>query len=639
LTCQNSTFIDNSTNAYTITNVNTATTNVQYPYVVTAMYDQGPNGNNWTANGIWGLVDAASGSQGLYDYMTDVPTNTSATVANYCTLNPLDTNSNLVLSNGNLTAIPSSTADYWLSRATMQLPSTGKWYWELTLNNTPYLYQAGIYSANRPNSGGTSATGNEYQVAWGTAWTYIMYQSNNAAFAAWGTNTNPTSGDVLMFAVDADNGTMWVGRNGTWYNTSGTANPATNTDPRFSSIPSGLFAGVNLPNPASGGVSMNFGQQPFAYTLPSGFVALNTFNLPTPTIGATPATTANKYMNVVTWTGNGTSSGRSITGVGFQPDFVWGKARSVGYGHGLYDAVRGTGKLLVSNNTNQEATNFLYGYLSSFDSDGFSTTPGSSSNENWNQTNDTYVAWNWKANGSGSTNTAGSIISTVSANTTAGFSIVTYTGNGTIGATIGHGLGVVPSMLIVKQRTGGTEAWQVYHSVLGATKYVELNTTGAAGTNINRWNNTAPTSTVFTVYNDTINNGNTNTYVAYCFAQVAGYSAFGSYTGNGSSDGPFIYTGFRPKYLLIFNITTGTGEWLIQDSVRDPYNYVQYKLAANRAVVENDATYIGTSTQNTFDFLSNGFKARTSNGNSNGSSNTYIYMAFAESPFKYANAR
>lgn len=273
LTLQNSSIVDNSTNALSITNNNSVTTGQTYPFAYTIFNDQGPAGNNWTPTNVSGAFGST------LDYMTDVPTLTSATAANYAVLNPLDKNTNIALSEGNLTAIPSSTADYWLARATMAFPTTGKWYWELTLNNTPYLYQAGIYSYNRPNSGSISATGNEYQVAWGTAFTYIQFQSNNAAFAAWGTNTNPTSGNVLMFAYDADNATMWIGRNGTWYNTSGTANPATNTDPRFSSIPSGLFAGVNLPNPASGGVSMNFGQRPFSYTPPTGFVALNTFNL------------------------------------------------------------------------------------------------------------------------------------------------------------------------------------------------------------------------------------------------------------------------------------------------------------------------------------------------------------------------
>jgi hypothetical protein len=243
--------------------------------------DSSGNSNNWTPSGI----SVTSGV--TFDQMLDTPT------LNYCVLNPVDKNANLALSNANLTAIPSSTADYWLGRATMAFPATGKWYWELTLNNTPYLYQAGIYSGNRPNSGATSATGNEYQVAWGTAFTYIQFQSNNAAFAAWGTNTNPTNGDVLMFAVDADNSTMWVGRNGTWYNTSGTANPATNTDPRFSSIQSGMFPGVNLPNPASGGVTMNFGQRAFSYTPPSGFKALNTQNIASAAVTTSGSFTGN----------------------------------------------------------------------------------------------------------------------------------------------------------------------------------------------------------------------------------------------------------------------------------------------------------------------------------------------------------
>ena len=578
------------------------------------------NGNYWTTNNI----SVTTGT--TYDSMSDVPTLTSATAANYCTLNPLDRNTNLAISNGNLTAIPSTDADYWLGRATMQLPSTGKWYWELTLNNTPYLYQAGIYSANRPNSGGTSATGNEYQVAWGTAWTYIMYQSNNAAFAAWGTNTNPTSGNVLMFAVDSDNGTMWVGRNGTWYNTSGTANPATNTDPRFSSIPSGLFAGVNLPNPASGGVSMNFGQQGFAYTPPSGFKALNTFNLPTPTIGATASSQANDYFNAVTYTGTGAT--QSITGLDFQPDFVWIKSRNNAGSNHLIDAVRGIPLFLFSDSTAADTSR--PNSFTSFNSNGF--TVGSSSDGNTNLNTYTYVAWNWKANGSGSTNTAGSITSTVSANTTAGFSIVTYTGNNTL-STVGHGLGVSPAFIIVKDRSA-SNPWVTYHQSLGVQYYTLLSATDASYNNLaNYWGSSAPTSTTFSINAYGGINTNGDNYVAYCFAEVAGYSKFGSYTGNGSTDGPFVYTGFRPKFVIVKN-TVDPNNWVTFDSARNTYNIIVSQLYPNAS----DAEATGSST-NGIDFLSNGFKIRSSNNWGNRNGDTIIYMAFAENPFKFSNAR
>jgi hypothetical protein len=578
------------------------------------------NSNYWTTNNI----SITSGT--TYDSMTDVPTLTSATASNYCTLNPLDKNSNLALSNGNLTAIPSSTADYWLGRATMQLPSTGKWYWELTLNNTPYLYNAGIYSANRPLVADVSSTGNEYQVSWGTYTTYIKYQSNGAAFANWGTNTNPTSGDVLMFAVDSDNGTMWVGRNGTWYNTSGTANPATNTDPRFSSIPSGLFAGVNLPNPASGGVSMNFGQQGFAYTPPSGFKALNTFNLPTPTIGATATSQANKYFDVTLYTGTGAT--QSITNSGsMQPDLVWMKSRNNAGSNHLIDAVRGIPLFLFSDSTAADTSR--PNSFTSFNSNGF--TVGSSSDGNTNLNTYTYVAWQWKANGSGSSNTAGSITSTVSANTTAGFSIVTYTGTGA-NATVGHGLGVAPKLIFIKRRDS-TSDWSVYYNIdgLGAgVRYLLLNSTAAGTFDTSYWNSTAATSTVFSLGTNGNPNTNTGTYVAYCFAQVAGYSAFGSYTGNGSADGPFVFCGFRPRWIMIKR-TDGIQNWTLYDSARDPYNVAQNLLVPNTS--GSEAVYAVE------DFLSNGFKIRNTDNAFNASGGTYIYAAFAESPFKYANAR
>jgi hypothetical protein len=578
------------------------------------------NANYWTTNNI--SITAGT----TYDSMTDVPTLTSTTAANYCVLNPLDKNSNLTLSDGNLTAIPANISDYYLGRASMAFPTTGKYYWELTLNNTPYLYQAGIYSYNRPLSGSVSGTGNEYQVAFGTAFTYIQYQSNNVAFAAWGTNTNPTSGDVLMFAFDADNSTMWIGRNGTWYNTSGTANPATNTDPRFSSIPTGLFSGVNMPNPASDGVSLNFGQRPFAYTPPSGFNRLNTFNLPTPTIGATASTLAGKYMNVVTYTGTGSSL--SVTGVGFQPDWTWIKGRSGATDHGLYDAVRGVQKQLESNTTDSETTETTG--LTAFGSDGF--TVGALAQLNTSSA--TYVGWNWKANGAGSSNTAGSITSTVSANTSAGFSIVTYTGNGTSGATVGHGLGVAPSMIIVKVRDVAGYEWNVYHSAIGATNWLELNATTASQAGSNRWNDTAPTSSVFSLGNANVVNQNTKTYVAYCFTPIAGYSAFGSYTANGSTDGSFIYTGFRPRFVMTKK-TNSTSGWGMVDTSINPYNQATTYLQANTS-----NAVVGGTSSNGIDIVSNGFKIRSTDGSFNDTNgDTYIYMAFAENPFKYANAR
>jgi hypothetical protein len=432
-----------------------------------------------------------------------------------------------------------------------------------------------------------------------------------------------TTNDVLMFAYDADNGKIWFGKNGTWLQ-SGV--PASGTNPQFSSIPANTYFPA-ISNYSAGGAtaaaSQNFGQRPFAYTAPSGFKALCTQNLPTPTIGATATTRADDYFNAVLYTGTGSSLG--VTGVGFQPDWVWIKERSGVADHGLYDAVRGVQKQLESNTTTAETTETTG--LTAFNSDGF--TVGALAQLNTNT--DTYVAWNWKANGTGSSNTAGSISSTVSANTTAGFSIVTYTGTGA-NATVGHGLGVAPSMIIVKRRDAAT-SWRVYHTSIGNTGALYLNLTDTTETNSVFWNNTSPTSSVFTVGTDAGVNASSNTFVAYCFAPVAGYSAFGSYTGNGSTDGPFIYTGFRPKWILI-RPPSINDSWQLEDAVRSPFNTVNDQLFAHNS----NAEQVDSATRNT-DFLSNGFKIRGTNGGINQSSATYIYAAFAENPFKYSLAR
>jgi hypothetical protein len=374
-------------------------------------------------------------------------------------------------------------------------------------------------------------------------------------------------------------------------------------------------------------VTYNFGQRAFAYTAPSGFKALCTQNLPTPAV-----VQGDDYFNTVLYTGTG--SAQSITGVGFQPDFLWVKPRNNASSHHLIDAVRGIKKHLFSNLTNAEETANAGTGFTSFDSNGFSLGTDTSTTGNTNLSTVTYAAWNWKANGAGSSNTAGTITSTVSANTTSGFSIATFTqlsGSPYVG-TVGHGLGVAPSMVIIKDRSIAN-GWLVYHASLGATQYLVLSSTAAAATGSNAFNNTAPTSTVFTTAAGSTYWGNAGaTAVAYCFAPVAGYSAFGSYTGNGSSDGPFIYTGFKPNFVMVKQTNTSGNSWWMFDGVRSPTNAVYNRLAADLS----DAEYSNSST---FDFLSNGFKLRFSDTAWNGSGSTYIYACFAASPFKYSLAR
>jgi len=319
------------------------------------------------------------------------------------------------------------------------------------------------------------------------------------------------------------------------------------------------------------------------------------------------------YFNTVTYTGDGTSS-RNITGVGFQPDLLWIKNRDITQWHFLFDAVRGVSKALFSNVTNAESTQAST--QTAFLSDGFTVGNDVASNGNGNG----IVSWNWLgANGTAS-NTDGSITSTVSANTTSGFSIVSYTGNETTGATVGHGLSSTPKMIILKNRNS-TDDWVVYHESLGNTQSIRLNLTNASATTPASFNNTSPTSSVFTLGDWTGVNG--SSMIAYCFAEKKGFSKFGSYVGNGSTDGTFVYTGFKPAF-VIFKNTTNTNNWSIRDNKRDSFNAGDSNLFANLSDAE--------SSSNDIDFLSNGFKLRNAGGNWNTSGNTYIYMAFAEEP-------
>jgi hypothetical protein len=332
---------------------------------------------------------------------------------------------------------------------------------------------------------------------------------------------------------------------------------------------------------------------------------------------------ANDYFDVTLYTG--TDATQTITNSGLmQPDLVWVKSRNGAYNHYLYDSIRGATNALRSSTTGAESQ--AGDSTLTTTTNGFTVT-GTGLGVNSNGT--TIVGWQWNAGGSTVTNTSGTISAQVRANTTSGFSIVTYTGTGS-NATVGHGLGVAPSMVIVKKRSA-SENWVVYHTSVGATKYLTLNLTDAETTSATRWNNTAPTSTVFSIGTSGNVNDNTGTYVAYCFASVAGYSAFGSYTGNGSADGPFVYLGFRPEFVMIKNATTAGTSWEMFDNARETFNLMDLELLANSSNAEGTYTY--------GDFVSNGFKLRSTNNGVNQSSATLIYMAFAENPFKYALAR
>ena len=579
--------------------------------------DYSGNGNNWTPNNF--SVTAGAGNDSLVDSPTSYGTDTGAggeVRGNYCTLNsvsPLATataNGNLQLNTNATNCVPGTIG-----------VTTGKWYWEgLLTTQTSSQQYFGVANA----SFDLSKTVGEDAFSWG-----MTVQSNASNGKAQHNNVESSSyatfgnGDICMVAYDMDTGRIWFGRNGTWFNSGA---PASGTGAIYSNL-SGTIVPMLCNDINSGGVlQVNFGQRAFAYTAPSGFKALCTQNLPTPTIGATSTTLADDYFTPKLYTGTGSTNAQTV---GFAPDFIWFKSRTQTYTHYLFNTITSGNNFLQSSNANTEGTS---GDSITFDANGFTITAGSALNEAGQGANN-MVAWNWKANGAGSSNTAGTITSTVSASTTSGFSVVTYTGTGA-NATVGHGLGVAPSMIIIKGRSTGYD-WRVYHTSVGNTSAVFLNTTAASAANSTYWNDTSPTSTVFSLGTNAGMNESAGTYVAYCFAPVAGYSAFGSYTGDGSTDGPFVYTGFRPSWIMIKR-TDSTGNWQIQDTARTPYNWTCAALFADSSAAE--VTNEAEATYGRY-YLSNGFKIKSSHTSHNASGGTYIYMAFAENPFKYSLAR
>jgi hypothetical protein len=576
----------------------------------TVGYDYSGNGNNWTLNNF--NVSTANTS---YDIMIDVPSDQSDGTANnrgnYCTFNPVSTSSRVTVSDGNLRIAKDSFAD-WNTSLSSFLLSSGKWYWEFTLGTTTNVYFALGYVSPGFNYSSDSfypgRTSNSYAIDANTG-----NKRTNDTTASYGSTY--ASNDVVMLAIDLDTKQIWFGKNGQWGNGSGSFNQTfANSTVAFSSIATPLIPAVGM-YASENGVA-NFGQRPFTYTPPSGFKALNTFNLSDPTIKQ-----PNKYFNATLYTGDGTSN-RTITGTGFQPDWLWLKMRNDADDNVLVDSVRGGSKRIKSNTTDAES-DISYPTLAS---DGFVVSSGV-----YNNTAKTFVAWQWNAGGSTVTNTTGTISSQVRANPTAGFSIVTYTGTGS-NATIGHGLGATPSMIIVKRRDAGSSGWSVYFTTLSAGYVLSLQSSNGQASSPARFTTTLPTSTVFSIGTDSDLNASGGTYVAYCFAPIDGYSAFGSYIANASSNGPFIHTGFRPKFVMVKRTDAAEG-WEMLDTSRNTYNAVNSLLEANLSSAEI------TDTSRDTDFTSNGFKVRNTSNAMNASGSTYIYMAFAEAPFKYARSR
>jgi hypothetical protein len=541
--------------------------------------------------------------------MVDVPINWGTDTGaggvvrgDYCVLNPLDAK-NISITNGNLT-VTYATASWSGGRASFVVPKTGSWKWEVTPTTMSYGFMSiATSSATLTTSGYNDAN-------------VFAFYLDSGEVRYGGTNQTTVSvssvNDVHEWRIS--NGAVTLYRNNTllWTYTQ-----------TLNDISGDYFPAVWI---QSGAVHQyNFGQRPWTYS-PSGYSALCTQNLPVPTIlnGA-------NYMAATLYTGNSGTNAISnavnnTIGTTFQPDLVWVKSRSAATDHKLTDSVRGTTKALISDTTGVETTDT--NGLTAFGTTGFTI----GSDTTYNNSGATYVGWQWKGGGTAVTNTAGSITSSVSANTTAGFSVVTYTGT-IANATVGHGLGVAPRMIIARNRTNVVN-WIVYHANLtSASYYLTLDETNGQTNNSIFWQGVAPTSTVFSLGANSSCNGNTSN-VAYCFAPIAGYSAFTTYTGNGSGDGPFVYCGFRPRYLMIKRYDAAGDPWWVIDSSRSSYNQTTLALRPNGANAEDNG---GNAN---FDFLANGFKARTSGGgNGNESGATYIVAAFAENPFNISRAR
>ena len=670
--------------------------------------DSSGNGNNFTPNNF--SVSAGSGN----DSVEDTPTN------NFCTSNSLVGYSTdyATFSNGNLDFNLAANSSQ-MALGSFLIPETGKWYAEYVFSSGGLLSSVGIRNPAILNSVPLNGIN------------ILQFTSDGSSYSATpqlridnSYSESLTSGyvnnDIIGVKVDRDNGTIQFTKNGSNITTAVNLSGASDTSQL-----------VFVANRSQGGSfvitgSVNFGQRPFSY-LPTGYKSLCSQNLPDPTI-----LLPNQHFESKLYTGTGSS--QNITGLQFQPDWVWCKNRTNANRHALFDAVRGVTKRLRSDGTDSEVADA--DTLTSFNSDGFSI--GADSGEyGVNQNGSNFVSWNWSAgetdgktytvtvvddsgnkyrfdgygtsavtldlaeggtyifnypsahpfrfsttadgthgggseyttgvthNSStqvtivvaasaptlyyycsshsgmggqvntnstlGSSNFDGSIQTTVKANATAGFSIVSYTGNGTSGATVGHGLGVALDAYIVKRRDG-SNSWQVFHQALGNQKFLELHSSGAEQTSSNRWNNTSPTSTVFTLGDNSNVNSNGGTTIAYCFSEVAGYSKFGSYTGNGNANGAFVYTGFRPA-LVIFKRSSASNSWYMMDNKRNTFNLTNTYLRPDTSAAE------GNAVNSTADFLSNGFKFRGSGTDVNANGSTYIYWAFAKSPFKNARAR
>ena len=596
--------------------------------------------------------DFSESNVDTHDQMLDTPTfNSSSNGGNFATYNYLIKGSYTDLSEGNCRADSNTSADASYPAGTHGMTS-GKWYYEqlignltgsypspglVALNNRSYSTTKGLIFAMRyrPDTGAAEQSSGDNIAPFGT----ITVNTTGVATAG--------TGDIVSWYVDMDNKKAWFAKNGSIPNS---GDPANGTNPQFSWTENpeggitfmsqeyqtsftvvnagqdGTFAGEKTAQ----GNSDDTGYGNFYYDPPTGFLALCSGNLPIAD-AINPAETDDDYPqklhNPIIWTGNGGTL--NVTGLGYQPDLVWYKRRDSASSNVLMDSTRGTSEALESNSSGSADTSFTSG-ITAFGADGF--TLGNQSQGN--ASGGTYVGWSWRANGGGASNSDGATSSTVQAAPGGGFSIVTYTGfSGSSGtSTVGHGMGVAPNMIIFKSRTRTSAWWTAAPGLLSSqSHFLELNGTGTP-TDLSSYGTiSAPTTSVFTINGVDGIGGESANYVAYCFANIEGYCKVGTYEGNGSADGSFVYTGFRPSFVMT-KMTDGSAEWTIYDDKRDPFNESDHVLQADLSDAER-------TDLDKIDILSNGFKCLSNGGRTNQSSKNYIYLAMAKNPFKYATAR
>ena len=591
--------------------------------------DKSPNGNDFTVNNF--SVTAGKDD----DSMIDTPTN------NFPTFNLSNRSSGPTISNGNLRMYYNYKPASKTTRTTFRFPKSGKYYYEWQneeSSSNPGRWQSGIINVVNETSTNYDITG--YNDADIVSYSYggsTWFGTTHTA-ASWdGTTRSWYSPERAAWAVDCDTGNVWVGRvasDGTtqWWAPDGSAtgnpskflNPTGQIDKDITHhyLPFMSWHDGGSASSTAFAVNINFGQHSFLGTVPDGFKTLSSANMPTdPTINT--IVRPKKHFECIAYTGNGSTSGdNQFIPLEFDPDFVWIKSRGASGHNQVFDTIRSVGgdKAL---SPNQNIAEYAFSNFS-FYNKGFDAPYSSSSSYTLNTNSATYVAWCWKAGGTAVTNNVGDITSSVSVNQEAGFSIVSYTGNGSNGQTVGHGLGKKPDWIILKARDA-VQNWRVWHESLASdgSKRLLLDAQNASE-DASFLNDTAPTSTVFTLGNaDDAWNANSAKFIAYCWSEIPGYSKFGTYTGNGSTDGTYVHLGFRPAF-VITKQTNSTGSWFLFDNKRSGYNETEPYVMANVNNVE--ATDLG------WDLLSDGFKLRNSYAQTNGSASTYIYMAFAEEP-------